>query len=125
MMIDGQMPQGAPAEGAEEHLAKLQEFTQSDEFGRHGRFRAHARVQTVLEARTWSAWPSGAAGAAAGGADGRRRSSSARTPSRTGNPGLQRCPKAAGQAQPMVNKGELLDESLPGAGGGGNQAVPA
>lgn len=113
-IMDGVMPQGSPMEGTAEHFQKLQAFMQSDEFGYIGRehlplFRAYlgriaqqnAREQsqaTLLKAAQQFQQGGG----------------------QPGMPGPVAMPQ--GPSQPAaLQDGELADETLPGAGGGGNQ----
>lgn len=115
-VMDGIMPKGAPMEGTQEHLEKLQAFMQSDEFGYLGQehiplFRAYLEQvaqqfaqeqaqQTLLKAA--SQLQQGQGG---------------------GMPGPQAAPQQGAQNMPPVNGNELVDESLPGAGGGANNGV--
>lgn len=119
IIMSGGIPQGAPAEGAEKHLAKLQEFTQSDEFG-HMDMDQHVlgvlkpymeRVaQRLMQERQQQMLLAAAAQMGQGG--------------QPGKPGPAGQPQPGAQATPMVQGGELIDETLPGAGGGANP-VPA
>ena len=111
-ILDGQIPFGIPAEGAQNHLAKLQEFAQSDELGfldepRLQLFQVY--VERVAElAKVEAAQQQAAQQAAQGfGGQGGNGQVAAQAPD-TGNPRL------SGGA-------ELIDESLPSAGGGGTQ----
>lgn len=133
MMMAGQNPIGQPAEGAEEHLAKLQAFMNDDvtnydhpHFGEvevpafalmheeHVRSVFSPYMQRVaklaMQERQQAMLMQAAQQFQQGAQPG-------------GKPGPAAMPQGGGQAQPMVNGGELLDESLPGAGGGANQAV--
>ena len=118
MMMEGQLPQGGPAEGAQEHFAKLEQFTQSDEFG----FMPIEHVETLLKpymeriAQQMIQEQQMQQLMAAAQQFGQR----VQQPGKTG-------PAAGPQApggMPQVQGGELVDETLPGAGGGANQ-VPA
>jgi len=120
MMLDGQMPVGDPAEGAAQHLAKLQEFTQSDEFGLVPEefvqtiffpYLQKLAQQAVLEQQQ-------AAMLAAAQQFGQQTQ-------KPGMPGPAGAPQPGGQAMPAVQGGELLDETLPSAGGGANAMVAA
>ena len=114
MMVDGQLPQGAPAEGAQEHLKKLEDFTNSDEFGFmpteyvNSVFKGYyERVaqQAIQEQQVQQLM-------AAAQQFGQR----VQQPGKTGPAAM---PQQIG-GQPMVQGGELADEALPGAGGGAN-----
>jgi len=103
-----EMPEGLPLEGAKQHLAKLKQFTELPEFGlldtpnKVALFRSY--LMTVgARARTEQL----AAAAAQQGPGGPG-----------GGPGPGGPLPSLGQ--PPVNEGELLDETLPGAGGGAN-----
>lgn len=117
MLMDGQVPQGAPAEGAELHLQTLMEYTQSDEFGLFPPeavpvFKGYLeRVAMLMQQEQMMQQLMGAA---------------QQFGQRTQQPGKSG-PAAMPQGQggmPMLQGGELADESLPGAGGGAN-TVPA
>ena len=108
-IISGGIPDGTPMEGAEAHLQRLIEFSQSDEFGlldtqeKLQIFKGYVedvREQMALEVR--QARLAEAAGQMGGMSQG----------------GPEAAPPD--MTQPQVQGGELLDESLPGAGGGAN-----
>ena len=119
-IIDGNVPSGRPAEagGAIEHLQKLVEFAQSENFGfltpqgveifkayatqTQGRAQAQQRQQSLAQAA--QGFQAGAQGSGQGG-----------RPAES-TPGQD---ELTGQPQ-VSGGGELLDESLPSAGGGGN-----
>lgn len=119
MMMDGQIPQGAPAEGAQVHLQKMIEFSESDEFG----FMPNEYVATVFKpyaervaqmAQQEMMQQQLLAAAQQFGKQAQR----------PGMPGPQgQMPMQGGM--PMVQGGELVDETLPGAGGGANPGAPA
>jgi hypothetical protein len=108
-------PYGVPAEpgGYNEHFGKLREFVEDSE-GRFGvltprgieLFRVY--MQNVAEAAEQERRQAELAQAAAQGPGG--------PPGRPGPPGSG----PANLEQPRVQDGEILDESLPGAGGGAN-----
>ena len=113
-IMDGIMPKGTPMEGTQEHLQKLQTFAQADEFGyippeSVPLFRAYMEqvAQLAAQEQAQQALLKAAAQFGGGGQGG--------TPGPV--PGPQ---QGGGQAMPMLNGGELADESLPGAGGGAN-----
>jgi hypothetical protein len=116
MILDGQMPEGDPIEGAEVQYGKLTAFMQSDQFGLLGPvhmplFQAYyKRIMLQMQADQQRAALLAAASKFQQGAQ----------PS--GTPGPQGAPQSAGaiQAQPQLQNNELADESLPGAGGGAN-----
>lgn len=114
LMMDGMMPRGSPMEGTQEHFQKLQEFAQSDEFGyMEGQsiplFRAYLeQVGQLLAQEQAQATLLKAAGQFQQGAQ----------PGALPGPPGQVDPNA--QATPPVQGAELIDETLPGAGGGAN-----
>lgn len=115
----GQMPKGTPMEGTEEHFEKLQAFVNSDEFGHFERqfvplFRAY--LQKVAEGMAQERAQAALAQAAQQFGQGMQR---------PGIPGPTGSPMPGDQGPTPVQGGELLDESLPGAGGGANQGQPA
>ena len=110
-IMEGILPKGPPMEGTQEHFQKLQAFADSDEFGyipteyvplfkayleQIGQMMAQEQAQMALQQ-------------AAG---------------QFGQPGGQAVSPQAPQGNPPVQEGELIDETLPGAGGGANQGVP-
>ena len=114
MMMDGQIPQGTPTEGAEGHLQKLMEFSQSDEFG----FMPEEYVQSILRpymeriAQQAQMEAQQAQLLQAAQQFGQR----VQEPGKSG-PAAQ--PQAQG-GQAMLQGGELADETLPSSGGGAN-----
>lgn len=119
MMMDGEIPQGPPAEGAEAHLAKLIEFTQSDAFGFMDEAVARGVLRPYMEKIAQSA--------AFERQKGELLSAAQQFGQRVAQPvlpGPAAMPQSAG-GMPMMQGGELVDESLPGAGGGANQGLPA
>ena len=118
-IMDGNLPAGAPMEGAEQHFQKLQEFSQSAEFGYLAPehvplFRAY--LQRLAEALAQERSAAALAAASQQFGEGMRR---------PGLPGPEGAPQPGAQAMPPVQGAELLDESLPNAGGGANQGAPA
>ena len=107
-IIGGQMPAGPPMEGSRSHLNKLQQFAQSDQFGfidspsKVELFRSYLKNVSSRMKMEQMAKQAGEFGAAQGGNQG-------------GQGGA-----TESMAQPPVNENELLDETLPGAGGGAN-----
>ena len=111
MILQGQLPQGRPLEGAQAHLQKLLLFQKDDRFGLldagslvlyrtylqqlAGLAQQEAQQQAMLQAAQQF---SQAAGQQGGGG---------------GQSGI-----SPQMGQPAVEAGELLDESLPSAGGG-------
>jgi hypothetical protein len=108
-IMAGQLPAGTPMEGAQAHMDKLQAFMQHEEWfgylntpGKVDLFRTYLKTVAArlkVENLARAAGPLG--GSPAGGPQG-----PAGPP-----PNL---------APPQVQEGELLDETLPTAGGGGN-----
>ena len=117
-IIDGIMPQGSPMEGGEAHLKALNDFAASDDF-RHldqshiPLFRAYIEsvAQAMAQERAMLALQKAAGQMGGQGAP--------------GTPGPAAGPQDVNAGNPAVQGNELLDESLPGAGGGGNQGVMA
>jgi hypothetical protein len=113
LIMQGAMPKGSPMEGTAEHFEKLTVFMQSDEFGYMDEayaplFRAYLEQVRVLMAQEQTQQALLAAAQQMGDS--------------MGTPGL---PGPAGSgavdtSAPPVQGGELVDETLPGAGGGGN-----
>jgi hypothetical protein len=116
MMFDGQIPQGSPAEGAQGHLQKLLEFTQSDEFGMMPTeyvgsvFKPYVeRVAQMAQQEAMQAQLMQAA------------QQFGQRVQQPGKSGPAAGPQAAG-GMPMLQGAELADETLPMAGGGANTA---
>ncbi len=119
-IMNGDMPKGSPMEGLEDHFEKLRAFFSSDEFGYLG--AAHIPLfkhyfqevaQAVAQEKAQAAMLQAAQQHQMGAGP-------------QGMPGPVPGPQpGGGQATPMVQQGELMDESLPGAGGGANPGVPA
>jgi len=119
MIMDGALPQGSPMEGTQAHFQKLQEFAQSDEFGYLAPehvplFRAYLEQVAQLLMAEQQAAQLGAAAQQFG--EGMQR---------PGMPGPEGSAQPGAQAMPPVQGAELLDETLPGAGGGANPGAPA
>ena len=111
-IISGEMPGGTPMEGAQKHMDKLMQFMQSDQFGfldtpgKVDLFRSYIKqVSQMLKLEAQSK----AAGATGGGMSGGGASPTGGPPPNLGPPQIS-------------GEGELLDETLPGAGGGANGA---
>lgn len=109
-IMRGQMPRGRPLENPEEHLAKLQAFVESEHFGE----LAPASIELFAQYR----------GTVARLAAAERQQ--ARLASAAESVGLRSPPDGrlgetpqGPSRQPPVQEGELLDETLPTAGGGG------
>lgn len=119
MMFDGQLPQGGPAEGAEQHLQKLIEFTQSDNFGLMPLEHVQGLLKPYMERIAAQAMQERMAAQLLSAAQqfGQRTQ-------QPGKPGPAAMPQGGGaQAVPRLQGAELMDESLPMAGGGGNAGV--
>lgn len=107
----GQRPDGYPAEigGANEHLEKLMEFAGSDELGHLEGVQVQLFGEWLNKVRGFVQQEQLQAAAA-----------------QFGPPGQQGGGQGGGQArpgEPPVQTNELLNESLPGAGGGANTGV--
>lgn len=119
LIIDGVMPKGSPMEGLQEHFQKLVDFSQSDEFGyvqpQHvPLFRAY--MEHVAQAMSQEQAQQKMMLATSNFQKG------AQPP---GQPGPQAAPQPNPQQMPMLQGGELADESLPSAGGGANAGMMA
>ena len=117
MIMTGVLPKGTPMEGTAEHFQKLQDFSQSDEFGYLEMeaiplFRAYLEQVAQLMAQEQSQM---ALLKAAG------QFGQAAQPGALPGPQGQVDPNA--QVPAPVQGEELTDESLPGAGGGANQGA--
>jgi hypothetical protein len=119
MIFDGQIPQGAPAEGAQAHLQKLLEFAQSEEFGQMPNEHVVGVLKPYMERVAQQAMQEKMQQQllAATQQFGQRVAQ----PGKTGPAAMPQGPGG----MPMVQGGELVDEAMPGAGGGANQGVPA
>ena len=114
-IMAGEMPAGTPMEGAQAHLDKLQEFMNTDNFGyldtpgKVDMFRSYLSAVSQRLKMEQMAKSAGQVGAQPQG------------PGGLGGP-------APDMSNPPVQGGELLDETLPTAGGGanpgGNGGVP-
>ncbi len=114
-IMGGDMPQGSPMEGVAEHFEKLQTFSQDDSFGYLPAetvplFKAY--LQQMAQAMAQEQANAALLKAAA------QFGSQGQTGALPGPQGQGMPP--GGQAMPMVQGNELLQEDLPGAGGGGN-----
>ena len=112
MIMAGDLPDVRPLEDPQEHMAKLMDFAGKTEFG----LLTPAQVDVFkiylknLQARMIDDAKRQALMAAAG---------AMQQGGEPGTPGPAPGPQAPGQPT-MLGKGEIADESLPGAGGGGN-----
>jgi len=111
-IIKGMEPEGRPLEPVDQHLQKLMDFQQSDDFGYvSGKEQVWAtyiqKIQGLLQEQQQQQQMAQAAGQFQSG-QGQTADSAA--------PGK---PPGVGD-NPAVQSGELLDETLPGAGGGGS-----
>ena len=111
-ILNSQIPDGEPAEGAQAHLQALQAFIKTDELGNlspdqnqllkgyiqtlHQKIQEEQQRQAMIEA-------------ARNFGPGQQNGQGGRPPEGVENP----------NQQPPVQGGELLDETLPSAGGGG------
>jgi hypothetical protein len=109
VIFDGMMPDGVPAEpSAEDHLKQLQAFMDDDKFG----LLDHAKLEMF---RIWLTQIAQLAVQEQGQqeiaqlADGFQKKQAV---------GAGEAPQPVDQDAPPVNKNELVDETLPGAGGG-------
>lgn len=113
-IMDGVPPSGPPAEGYDKHLELMQAWANSDDFGHLDPqlvplFRQYMERTAALAARERQKQALLAAA---------QQFSGQAQPD--GMPGPQGQPQPGAQANPAVQPGELINESLPGAGGGGN-----
>jgi hypothetical protein len=108
MIMDSQMPEGPPMEGAPAHLQKLQAFTEVDEFGflTPDQVKLFQLYMEEIARQARAAQQQTALAEAAGDTNTNGGEAPGETPE---------------MAPPMANQNELIDESLPTAGGGGSQ----
>jgi hypothetical protein len=116
MILNGELPVQDPVEGAEVQFQKLTEFMQSDEFGHLGEahlplFKAYYQRIAQLMVQERQKQQMLAAAEQFQQAHGQQ-----------GQPGPKPGPQQE-QSPTPVHGNELMDESLPGAGGGANQAM--
>lgn len=109
-ILNSQIPDGEPQEGALAHLKTIQAFTESDELGHAtpDQVQLLQEYMQVLEQKVQEEAQRAALAASAG-----------QTGQPTGTPGRPPEGVEDPNQQPPVQGGELLDESLPTAGGGG------
>ncbi len=113
-ILDGAIPEGEPAEGAGQHFQKLQDFFASDDFGRLSPEQVEifkGYLQQIEERAAQEQEQAQIQAAAAQfGQQGQQ-----------GQPGRppEQLPETPG-ALPEVGPNQLVDESLPSAGGGAN-----
>jgi hypothetical protein len=107
-LLEGQLPDALPMEGAVAHLQKLQEFAQGDQYalmqqsGNEEKFRAYlTSVAELARAEQATAQAAAAAGQFGQGASRGNGAAGGENP----------------QQQPQLGPGELIDETLPGARG--------
>ena len=112
-IMQGTLPEVRPLEAPEEHMAKLMEFAGKPEFGlltpeQVDLYKAYLNIlrQRIISDQQKMALMAAAGSAAPQGGNG-------------GVPGPAPGPQVPGQPV-MMGQGELADEQLPGAGGGGN-----
>jgi hypothetical protein len=123
-ILMGKMPQGRPAEGAQMHYAKLLEFIKSDEFGHFGLTTDPAHMELFKK------WLENVRNILISDQQKQKMLAAAQqfqaTHGQQANPQGGPVPGAGGETggQPPVQANELLDESLPFAGGGANSAGP-
>jgi hypothetical protein len=108
LILQGEMPQGPPLEGYEQHLQKLIEFQKTEEFG---------YLQTPEQLQLYRGYLEEVARAAQQARVAAQRAAAAEQFGPQGNGQPRRPGEATGAT--LVNENELLDESLPTAGGGG------
>ena len=113
MILAGNLPEVRPLEPPEQHMEKLMEFTGTVEFGMFTPqqvdiFKAYLNLlrRRIIEEQNRMALMAAAGAAQQSGGQ-------------PGVPGPVPGPQPAAEPQ-MLGKGELGDESLPGAGGGAN-----
>ena len=119
-ILNTQIPDGEPAEGAEAHLQRLTEITKSKDFEDLRRFGEmnpdqvqllQGYMQTLQQKIQEEQQRQAMLQAAQSFGTGQQNAQGGRPPEGVENP----------NQQPPVQGGELLDESLPTAGGGGAQ----
>jgi hypothetical protein len=113
IIMTGNLPEVRPLEPPEQHMALLMDFTAKPEFGlltppQVDLFRAYLQTlqgRIVEQQKRMALMAAAGAGGGGGG--------------KPGTPGPAPGPQAPGQPA-QLGKGELADETLPSAGGGGN-----
>ncbi len=114
-ILSGNEPKGKPAEGAQEHFKKLLEFYNSNEFGFLDEntlpvFQAWLqKIHALVQSEAQQAAMLAAAQKFQQGQGGQPMASA-----------MPQVPASEIQSPPPVQNNELVDETLPGAGGGGN-----
>lgn len=106
-IMDGAIPDGLPMEGAMEHFQKLQAFSESDDFGHLKGAAVEIFSQYLEDVRNLAAQEFQQQQLA---------QSAQQQQQQTAEQGGQPAPPAQ-EGNPPLNENELLDESLPGAGG--------
>jgi hypothetical protein len=110
-IMNGEMPQGIPLEGNQAHLDKLKEFMQMDEFGyldTPGKLEMFRKYMGGVAQRVKMEEMAKAAGPMGSGLGGTQGTPPGQPPN---------------LGPPLVQDNELLDETLPSAGGGGNGGI--
>ena len=119
MIFDGQIPEGSPAEGAQAHLQKLLEFTQEDSFGlmppEHVQTVFRPYVEKVSQLAQMEMQQQALLAAA------QQFGQRTQQPGKSGPAGMPQNPGG----MPMLQGAEMMDETMPGAGGGANPGAPA
>lgn len=113
-VLGGRLPDGVPAEPAQEHLMKLQEFLEGDRQGKHtGIGQPLMDSQQMQLLQMWMVNVSELARQEAAIA----QRAAAAGKFNSGGPGAGAAPPAPVDGGPtMVSENELLDETLPGSG---------
>ena len=111
-ILNSQIPVGEPAEGAQQHLATLQAFINTDDFGhlQPEQLVLFEQYVQIIQQKVQEEQQRAALLQAAGQVGGEQGNGAGRPPEGVENP----------NQQPPLNANEILDESLPGAGGGAN-----
>lgn len=114
-IMDDRLPKGVPLEGPEAHLALLEEFAQKPEFGYLGRNQVNLFFQWMQTLTAYLRQMQQMQMLARVA----RQSGKGEDEGEGGNPGpdAQQIPD---RSQAPLEANELQDETLPGAGGGGN-----
>lgn len=111
MILQNQIPEGRPAEDAQAHLQKIMDFAQSDQFGLLSESQVHIFKGYIVYIRQQMEQ-----------AMRQQQMMQAAAASQQGQPGTPGPQGTApiNTAQAPLQTNELMDESMPGAGGGGN-----
>ena len=113
-IADGQMPMGIPHEGPMRHLQIIQKFVASDLFGFFGQREVQLLQEWIQTVQQLWAEAMQQQALLAGQAGGQKA---------LGPPGQGGGGQRPDSSAPPMEQNEMIDETMPTAGGGGNQGV--